>query len=441
MPFTLTMPKLSPTMEEGTIVKWHKKVGDQVEAGDLLFEVATDKATVEHNALDGGWLRQIIVKEGEEAIVNQPVAIFTEEKEESIEGYKPVGASKEETPVQAPREEKNTAKQTQTQAPEEAPKPSAKPAPSMKQPAFAPEAPLTSFQFATSRGGEETRVLASPLARKIAKEKGLDLSSVQGTGPNHRIMSKDLEKALPIGSSLGFKKLETPKIPPGTFIEETLTPMRKVISQRLQEAKTFVPHFYVQQTVNAQPLSDLRDQLRNLDIKVSFNDLVVRACALALREHPVINSGFNAVNNTLIRFQTIDISVAVSVEGGLITPIIRHADYKNLGEISEEIRGLAKRAKEGKLQPQEYKGGSFTVSNLGMYGVTNFQAIINPPQAAILAVSGILNQPVVKNGSVVPGKIMNITVSVDHRVIDGVAAAEFLKTVQKYLENPAALIL
>ena len=209
----------------------------------------------------------------------------------------------------------------------------------------------------------------------------------------------------------------------------------------MQESKSFIPHFYAQQTVNAEPLHLFRDQLRNLDLKLSFNDFVVKACALALRKHPVINSGFNSVNNTVVHFKTIDISVAVSVAAGLITPIIRHADYKNLGEISLEIRNLAKRAKEGKLEPQEYKGGSFTISNLGMYGTTNFQAIINPPQAAILAVGGILDIPVVKNGAVVPGKIMNMTISADHRVIDGVAAAEFLKTIQAYLENPVSLLM
>jgi pyruvate dehydrogenase E2 component (dihydrolipoamide acetyltransferase) len=214
-----------------------------------------------------------------------------------------------------------------------------------------------------------------------------------------------------------------------------------VIAQRLQEAKTFIPHFYVTQTINANPMVEMREQLRNAGIKLTYNDFVTRACALALREHPNVNSGFDSVNNAVIRFKTIDIAIAVSLPAGLITPIIRHTDFKNLGEISVEIRSLAKRAKDGKLDVQEYKGGSFTISNLGMYGVTEFVAIINPPQAAILAVGGILNVPVIRNGQVVPGKIMNVTLSADHRVIDGVAGAEFLKTLQNFLENPTSLLV
>ena len=238
--------------------------------------------------------------------------------------------------------------------------------------------------------------------------------------------------------------LEKEKHPPSLqepYEEESLTPIRKVIAQRLQEAKSFIPHFYVSQEIKAEALFEIREQLRNWEIKLTYNDFVVRACALALRKHPNVNSGFNTANNSLIRFKTIDIAIAVSIPIGLITPIVRHADYKNLGELSTEVRQLAKRAKDGKLDPQEYKGGSFTISNLGMYGITDFQAIINPPHAAILAVSGILDRPVIRNGNVVPGKVMNMTLSADHRVVDGVAAAQFLKTVQAYLENPAGLLL
>jgi len=287
----------------------------------------------------------------------------------------------------------------------------------------------------------EKRIKASPIAKKLAREKGLDLTSVKGTGPGGRIMKRDLERAQPLGV-VGFgQRREFPTLKPGTFEEESLSPMRKVISQRLQEAKTFIPHFYVQQTIDAQPLVRFRDQLRKMGIKLTYNDCVVKACALALRDHPVINSGFNMVNNSIIRFKTIDISIAVSIPEGLITPIIRHADYKKLGEIAVEIRTLAQKAKEGKLELHEFKGGSFTVSNLGMLGITDFQAIINPPQAAALAVSGINNVPVVKEGQVVPGKVMHITLSSDHRVIDGVAAAKFIKTVQNFLENPVSLLI
>jgi pyruvate dehydrogenase E2 component (dihydrolipoamide acetyltransferase) len=213
------------------------------------------------------------------------------------------------------------------------------------------------------------------------------------------------------------------------------------VAQRLQEAKTFIPHFYITQSIDAEPLIAMRQQLRNLDVKLTYNDFFVRACALALREHPNVNSGFDTVNNAIIKFQTIDISVAVSTDLGLITPIVRHADFKNVGEISVEVRALAKRAKEGKLAPHEYKGGSFTISNLGMYDVTEFIAIINPPQAAILAVGGIQDVPVVRDNVVVPGKVLNVTLSADHRVFDGVAGAEFLQTIRKYLENPAVLLV
>ncbi|MCE5318989.1 MAG: pyruvate dehydrogenase complex dihydrolipoamide acetyltransferase [Parachlamydia sp.] len=428
MPFTQTMPKLSPTMESGMIAKWHKKVGDRVEAGDLLIEVATDKATVEFNAIDSGYLRKILIPEGKEAIVNQPIAIFTEKKDESIEGYKPEGEEKPEAKVEEKKE-----------APKEAPaQPAAKPD-AMAQPVFAAEPPLKGYTPPTE-SPEGQRILASPLARRLAKERELDLATVTGTGPNGRIMERDLEKAQTLGL-VGFGRRAAPTIAPGTFELESMTPMRRVIAQRLQEAKSFIPHFYVTQKINAEPILAIREQLLNVELKVTFNDLIVRACALALKQHPTVNSGFDSVSQAAIRFKTIDIAVAVNVSAGLITPIVRHADYKNVGELSVEIRNLAKRAKEGKLEMHEYKGGSFTISNMGMLGVTDFSAIINPPQAAILAVSAILDEPVVRNEAVVPGKVMNLTLSVDHRVVDGAAAAEFMKTLQKLLENPAALLI
>lgn len=428
MPFTVTMPKLSPTMEEGVIVKWHFKEGDEVEAGAVLIEAATDKATVEYNALDGGWLRKILIPEGQKALVNQAIAIFTAEKNESIEGYQPTGVTPE-VKVQPQEATQEKTKEQVVQKRSET---------VFQQPAFVPEAPLTEAAFNRPGRAEGERLKSSPLARKLAQERGVDISSVKGTGPGGRIVSKDLEIAQP--SEVVFGRVETPQIPAGSFTEEQLSPMRQVIGKRLQESKTFVPHFYVQQSIDGEPLTEIREQLVHFGGKVTINDLVVRACALSLRKHPEINSGFNSVNQTIIRFQTIDIAIAVSLETGLITPIVRHADHKNVGEISAEVRALAKRAKEGKLEPQEYKGGSFTISNLGMFGVTDFQAIINPPQAAILAVSGILEQPVVKEGMIVVGKRMNLTLSVDHRVIDGVAAAKFLITLKGFLENPAILL-
>lgn len=437
MPFTLTMPKLSPTMEEGTIVKWHKKVGDLVKSGDVLLEIATDKATVEHEALDEGWLRQILVQDGGEAIVNQPIAILSEDQNESLEGYKPQGVSPE-----ADQQSKisSTEADQPTKIAEGAEEPSKKKGALLQQPQFIPEPPLENYTFEYPTERLEKQIAASPLAKKIAKEKGLDLSTVKGTGPHQRIMKRDLDKAQSAGA-VQFSQRAAPTLAPGSYEEQSLTPMRKVIGQRLQEAKSFIPHFYVSQTIDAKNLISSREQLKNHQIKISINDFIVRACALALRKHPIINSGYNSVNQTIIQFKTIDIAIAVSLESGLITPIVRHADYKNLGELAAEIRNLAQKARTGKLEQHEYKGGSFTISNLGMYGISDFQAIINPPQAAILAVSGIQDSPIVRHGIVVPGKVLTLTLSVDHRVIDGVAAALFLQTLKNFLENPSILLI
>lgn len=420
------MPKLSPTMEGGTLVKWRKKEGDEVRPGDVLFEVATDKATVEHNALDGGFLRKILIKEGQEALVNQPLAIMTEKKEESIEGYKPEGIQPTAAPVVQEKKKEEPAQPVT-------------PAQSV-QSGFAPAPPLEKYAFEAPTGAPPDRIAASPLARRLAKEKGIDLTTVRGSGPNERIMSRDLQKGQK-AAVVTFGRREAPKEKPGAYVEEALTPMRKVIAKRLQDSKTFIPHFYVTQEVNAEALTNTRAQLLSAGLKFSINDFVLRACALALREHPHINSGFNAANSTLIRFKTVDIAVAVTLPGGLITPIVRHADFKNLGQISAEIKLLAERARQGKLQQEEYMGGSFTVSNLGMFGVTTFSAIINPPQAAILAVGTVEEKPVVKAGAIVPGKTLQMTLSVDHRVIDGVDAAKFIKAVQELLENPALLLV
>lgn len=422
-------------MEEGTITKWCKKEGDFVKTGEVIFEVATDKATVEHSALDPGWLRKILIQEGQSAIVNQPIAIFTEEKGESIEGYKPEGASPQSAAQSAATEE-------QPQSAEGS-QPQVKTAPAgagLQQPAFIPEPPLTHYHFLAPIEQIAGRIAASPLARKIAKEKGIDLSTVKGTGPDGRIMERDLARAQPSGL-VAFSRREAPTLAPGTYEEIPLSPMRKVIGQRLQEAKTFIPHFYCTQDVLVDKLVAVRNELASAGIKLSFNDFILRATALALREHPNVNAGFNSVSNAIIRFKTFDIAVAVSMESGLITPIIRHADYKNIGELSVEMKELAARAREGKLSREEYAGGSFTISNLGMFGIDTFSAIINPPQAAILAVGGIDDRPVVKEGHIVAGKIMSLTLSADHRVIDGADGAKFIKSLQKLLETPSLLLI
>lgn len=439
MPFTLTMPKLSPTMEEGSIVKWHKKPGDFVHSGDLLLEVATDKATVEYNALDEGWLRQVLIREGEEAVVNQPIGVFTLDEKENYEGYEPEGVFSsihenkigEQVIVEENTSDRNLISQSGKKSKRES---------VFEQPQFLPEPPLDNYSFEYPRNFNEKRIFASPLAKKLAKEQSIDLTTIKGTGPNQRIMSRDLVRGQ-VSGLVGFNHRGMPTTAPGTFDEIPLSPMRKVIGQRLQESKSFIPHFYVTQVINAEPLVTLREQLKSHEVKVSINDLIVKACALALQQHPGVNTGFNSVNQSIIQFKTIDIAIAVSVDGGLFTPIVRNVDYKNLGEIALEIRSLVQKAKNAKLLPHEYKGGSFTVSNLGMYGISEFKAILNPPQSAILAVAAIQDTPVVQGGNIVCGKTLALTLSVDHRVIDGVAAASFLQTLKKTLENPSILIV
>lgn len=435
MPFTLTMPKLSPTMEEGTIAKWHKKEGDSVEADELIFEVATDKATVEYNVLDGGFLRKILVAEGSEAKVNQPVAIFTETQEESLEGYQAEGLGdfKSTAAAQAPQ----TAKPVQADKKEEVPPPKKEEVPSQNNDKS--DQKKTGELKSSNSADSSARIIASPLAKKLAKERNIDLNQVVGSGPNQRIMSRDLGQ--PEQELKTAQQQIQPLEPMGSYTEETLSQVRKVIAKRLQEAKATIPHIYIDVKVNAENLVQFRNQLSQLDVKVSINDCLIKACAIALKKHPEINSGFNSQNSTLIRFQTVDISVAVSIKEGLITPIVRYADHKSLTEISKEIRELAARAKTGKLKLEEFQGGSFSVSNLGMFGVSSFQAIINPPQACLLAISSIQNVPVVKDHQVVPGKVFHMTLSCDHRVVDGAAGAVFLQTLKEILEKPLALLL
>lgn len=430
MPFTINLPKLSPTMETGVIAKWLKKEGEHVKAGEVIFEVSTDKATVEHEALDEGFLRKILVKDGEEAAVNQPVAIFTTAENESIEGFQ---LPQEPSKVSQEKPMELSVPATAVKAPQAV-------STGLTQPTFAPEPPLQNYRFSAPRAAIEDRIAASPLAKKVAREQGLDLSTVQGSGPGGRIVADDLEKAQP-AADVSFGPGKVPETTPGTYEEEKLTPIRRVIGQRLQEAKTFIPHFYVRRELDAEALVAIREQLIQTGVKLTYNDFVTRACALALRKHPTINSAYNTSNGTIAHFKTVDICVAVTIDGGLITPIIRHADYKNLGELSTEVRSLAARAKVGKLLPEEYKGGSFTISNLGMYGIDDFIAVINPPQAAILAVGSVKDTPVVRHGQVIAGKVLTVVLSADHRVVDGVEAAKFLQTLAHYIENPASLLL
>lgn len=382
-------------MTSGKIAKWHVKEGDKVEAGDLLLEVATDKATIEYDAFDEGFVAKIIASEGEEVEVNQPIAIMTQEEGESIEGFA----------FEEKKEERTQSKKEQEQ----------------------PQPEKGEKKAAVREPGQ--RIKASPLAKKLAKQRGIDLATLKGSGPGGRIMKRDLERAEPTeDAAQGIK-------------EVPLSQMRKVIAQRLQEAKATIPHFYVSQDIDVERLLRSKAQMDAGELRISINDFVLRAAALALREHPVVNSGFDPKRSVVLQYESVDLSVAVTLPEGLITPIVKNADKKGLKEISREVKGLVKKAKEGKLQLEEFQGGSFTVSNMGMFGVSDFSAIINPPQCAILAVSGIQDLPIVKEGSVVAGKVMRLTLSADHRVIDGVAAATFMQTLKKLLESPALLVV
>lgn len=430
MPFTVTMPKLSPTMESGHIVKWHQGEGDLVKEGDLLIEVATDKATVEYNALDGGYLRKRLVGEGAEAQVNQPIAIFSESADESIDGYEPEGIGGEPAPAEA--------SPTEPEEKEGAPKAPAPSTGSIAEPVFTALPPLENYTFEYPKGMQNERVLASPAVKKIAEEKNIDLSTIKGSGPNGRIVTRDIEGLE--GGAVSFHSRQLPTLAPGSFTEVPLTPIRKVVGKRLQESKMFIPHFYVRDEVVVDSLVAIREQLKEFGVKVTYNDLIIRATALALKEHPTINSGFDNQRGAIVAYDTIDISIAVSVDGGLITPIVRHTDFKDVTQISKEVKGLVGLARAGKLAPEQYQGGSFTISNLGMYGIQDFQAIINPPQGAILAVGGIIDKPIVDGGEIRPAKVLGLCLSVDHRVIDGAEAASFIVTLKKYLESSAILL-
>ncbi|MBS0656544.1 MAG: pyruvate dehydrogenase complex dihydrolipoamide acetyltransferase [Verrucomicrobia bacterium] len=416
MPFTVHMPKLSPTMEEGVISKWLKAPGDHVEAGDVLLEIATDKATVEHAALDEGWLRQILVQNGDKAAVNAPLAIFTAAKDESIENYTP-----ETIAGAAAAPAKEVAAPKAAAAPKKALKAEMPVATTAPKAAVIPEKPK-----------ESARVLASPLAKKLAEQQGLDLTSVKGSGPHGRVMSRDLDKATT--QTAAPTRSSAQKI-----TEKSLTPMRRVIAQRLQESKQLIPHFYVRQEVDAQAIVAMREECKKLDLPYTVNDFIVKACAHALEKHPDVNCGFNEESQTIAHFSRVDISLAVTIPGGLITPIITDAANKTLAQLSKEIKVLAGKAREGKLQPEEYQGGSFTVSNLGMYGITEMTAIINPPQGAILGIGAVSDEAVVKNGAIVPGKRMVLTLSCDHRIIDGSEAAQFMRTLKQLIEHPLLL--
>jgi pyruvate dehydrogenase E2 component (dihydrolipoamide acetyltransferase) len=431
------MPALSPTMTEGTLVAWRVKKGDVIKAGTVIAEIQTDKAVAEWDAADGGTVVEILIEAGALAKVNMVAAILSTKPEDDVAAA--VAKAKATNAALAGGGAGSGERGAGVEASVPAPAAPAIAVPSSPLPA--PRSPLP----APSKG-----VRVSPVAAKIAAALGVDIRAVKGTGPDGRVVKADVEAAAKagtakIGAAGAAAKPEKPKLKVlradgqvQTIV--AMSPMRQIIGKRLLESKTQIPHFYVTETIEASALAQLREQINLLDgLKVTVNDLVVRASALALRAHPKLSATFHG--DRIIQHDSADISVAVAIPDGLITPIVRAAHTKSVRTIGDEVRLLAKKAVEGKLQPAEFQGGSFTISNLGMFGIEQFCAIINPPQVAILAVAGIKDVPVIKNGQIVAGKTMQVTLSADHRAVDGADAAAFLKTLRELLEAPATLLV
>ena len=441
MPTEILMPALSPTMEEGTLAKWLKKEGDAVKAGDILAEIETDKATMEFEAVDEGVLGQILVAAGTEGVkVNTPIAVLLGD-----------GESAETLP--APR----TAPIAGA-APVAAPVP-AVPAvamPAVAMPAVAVPAPATAPAADTG-----SRVFASPLARRIAAEKGLDLTAIAGSGPHGRIVRSDVEgvkTSLPAPAIAASPAKSTPPaaVTPASqsadavmnlyadrsYEEIKLDGMRKIIAARLTEAKQTIPHFYLRRDIRLDALmafrADLNTRLEARKVKLSINDFIIKACALALQAVPDANAVW--AGDRILRMKASDVAVAVAVEGGLFTPVLKDAEAKSISALSSEMKDLATRARDRKLAPHEYQGGSFAISNLGMFGIDSFDAVINPPHGAILAVGAGVQKPIVVNGAVEIATVMSVTLSVDHRVIDGALGAALLAAIKDNLENPVAML-
>ena len=430
----ILMPALSPTMEEGTLAKWLVSEGDTVKSGDILAEIETDKATMEFEAVDEGVIGKILIAEGTQGVaVNTPIAVLIEEGED--------------IPADTP---KAAAKPAETPAEQPAPAAPAKPA--------APAAPA-----APSRGKGE-RIFASPLARRIAAERGIDLAGITGSGPKGRIVKADVEQAQPgAAKPAAAEAPPTPAAAPAAAAaapqgmghetvrkmlegrettEIALDGMRRTIAARLSEAKQTIPHFYLRRSVKLDALMEFRatlnKQLESRGVKLSVNDFIIKACALALQQVPAANAVW--AGDRIIQLTPSDVAVAVAVEGGLFTPVLKDAHQKTLSALSAEMKDLAARARSRKLAPHEYQGGSFAISNLGMFGIENFDAVINPPHGAILAVGAGLPTPVVENGEIVIRNLMSMTLSVDHRVIDGALGAELLAAITAHLENPLGML-
>ena len=410
------MPKLSDTMTEGVVAAWHKKVGDEVESGDLLAEIETDKATMEFESFQDGFLLYIGVETGAAAPVDSVLCILGEKGEDYKELLKA-----EEAAAPAKEEKK-----------EEAPAPAA-PAPAPAVPAPAPVAAAPKAAAPAPPTGSD-RVVASPLAKKLAEKLGLQLGRIPGSGEGGRVVKRDVENFKMAGAT-GMPVMTQEK-----FTEVGVSQMRKVIASRLAESKFSSPHFYLNISIDMSNAMQARKAINDQGFyKVSFNDMVVKATAMALRKHPAVNSSW--LGDKIRYNEHIHIGVAVAVDDGLLVPVVRFADGKSFAGIGEEVRDFASKAKSKKLQPEDWEGNTFTISNLGMFGIDSFTAIINPPDACILAVGGINEVPVVKDGQVVPGHLMQVTLSCDHRVVDGATGAAFLNDFKNLLENPVLMLV
>lgn len=416
MAIVINMPQLSDTMTEGVVAKWHIKIGDVVTEGLLLAEIETDKATLDFESFPGqeGELLYIGTKEGEAAPVNSILAIIGE-KGEDISALLTASAASE-SPVES--------------------KPSKEAAPAKVVSApVAPVAPVTPAPAATASTG---RIKASPLAKSLAADKGLNLAGIVGSGEGGRIVKRDIEvaAAAPIVASPAVAQ----NYPSSGYIDTPVSQMRKVIASRLGESKFSAPHFYVSMSIDMGAAMASRSLLNaESAVKISFNDMVVKAVAKSLKKHPAVNSSW--LGDVIRTNFDVHVGIAVAVEDGLLVPVVRHADAKSLSDISTEVKSFAQRARDKQLQPQDWEGNTFTISNLGMFGVEDFTAIINPPDACILAIGGIQSVPVVKDGEIVPGHVMKVTLSCDHRAVDGATGAAFLNSLKAFLESPVTMLL
>jgi len=419
------MPKLSDTMTEGVVAEWHKKVGESIESGDLLADIETDKATMEFESFQEGVLLHIGVEKGQTAPVDSILAILGEEGEDVTALLKE--AEKE---VEVTEKEEEQSKDTKP----EVEKPPAPAAPIVSAPAPTPapiaQQTVTSSNFPSTASISSQEIKASPLAKKLAEERGINLRLVKGTGTEGRIIKRDIDNFQGRSAISGVE----------SFSDAPVSQMRKVIAQRLAESKFSAPHFYLTVQIDMDNAMAARKSINESisPAKISFNDLVVKAVAVSLKDNPKVNASWYG---DFIRYNDhVHIGVAVAVDEGLLVPVVRFADEKPLTQIGAEVKEFAQRAKDKKLQPEDWEGNTFTISNLGMFGIDEFTAIVNPPDSCILAVGGIQQTPVVKSGQVVPGNIMKVTLSCDHRVVDGAVGSAFLNSFKNYLENPVLLL-